>query len=179
MARRGSPTRMQRRLTQAPLAMDIDCTPNFYHRIESGQAGPSLVTFARLHHCLDFDANHLLDALGQPLTDRPAPGPYARLGAFLAYSREVAGQTIKAAADATQAAQSTITSESKTVSWYPHWVSWYACIACSASRRIQRRGPSRLIRSHDHRQSQITAHDAHKLSMLLAGLSLAMCVALG
>lgn len=95
-ARALRPARLKKRLTQTMVADAIGSKEMFYQRIESGHARPSLAMFARLHHCLEFDANRLLEAFEQKTRKKP---PYARLGAFLAYSRNLAHISITAAAE--------------------------------------------------------------------------------
>jgi len=89
--------RRRRRYMQETLAEAVECSAGFFMRIECGHALPSMQLFARLHHCLDFDANRLLDALHEAPPPRPR---YYRLGVFITESRERAGQTIEAAAQA-------------------------------------------------------------------------------
>lgn len=91
--------RYEHQFTQEAVAMAIDCGDKFYQRVEVGQAMLSLALFARLHHCLGFDANHLLDTL-PPLAASSRPARYARFGALLARSRDAAGKGLAVAADA-------------------------------------------------------------------------------
>jgi transcriptional regulator with XRE-family HTH domain len=80
--------RMERDLTQTGVATAIGRTPHHYTLIEVGQKLPSMKTFAKLQHCLGFDANAFLDALIS------VPKPFAALGQLLAHARKGKGKTI-------------------------------------------------------------------------------------
>jgi transcriptional regulator with XRE-family HTH domain len=72
--------RRQRQLTTEQVAQSIGCRMAQYYRLENGHSLPRLKTFAKLWHCLDFDANRLLAAVSKP-------GPFFWLGALIADAR--------------------------------------------------------------------------------------------
>jgi transcriptional regulator with XRE-family HTH domain len=80
--------RMERDLTQTGVATAIGRTPHHYTLIEIGQKLPSMKTFAKLQHCLGFDANELLDAL------LSVPRPFSAFGHLLGSSRNGQGMMI-------------------------------------------------------------------------------------
>jgi transcriptional regulator with XRE-family HTH domain len=86
--------RMQRDLTQSGVATAIGCSPHYYTLIEIGQKLPSMKTFAKLQHCLGFDANELLDALIR------VPRPFSAFGQLLGRARSGQGTMLTEVASA-------------------------------------------------------------------------------
>jgi transcriptional regulator with XRE-family HTH domain len=86
--------RMERDLTQTGVATAIGRTPHHYTLIEIGQKLPSMKTFAKLQHCLGFDANELLDAL------LSVPRPFSAFGHLLGSARNGQGMMITEIASA-------------------------------------------------------------------------------
>ena len=91
--------RVKKNLTQTAVAGAVGRTLNYYARIERGRQLPSLLLFARMHNGLGFDANRVLEAMGEEPEER-AYGPHSRLGVYLAHARDQCEQTIASAAKA-------------------------------------------------------------------------------
>ena len=91
--------RVKKNLTQTAVARAVGRTLNYYARIERGRQLPSLLLFARMHNGLGFDANRVLEAMGEEPEER-AYGPHSRLGVYLAHARDQCEQTIASAAKA-------------------------------------------------------------------------------
>jgi transcriptional regulator with XRE-family HTH domain len=78
--------RRQRQWTTEQVAQSIGCRMAQYYRLENGNSLPRLKTFARLWHCLGFDANRLLEAVSKP-------GRFFWIGAFIADARTRSAMT--------------------------------------------------------------------------------------
>jgi transcriptional regulator with XRE-family HTH domain len=78
--------RRQRQWTTEQVAQSIGCRMAQYYRLENGNCLPKMRTFARLRHCLGFDANRLLRAVSKP--ER-----LFWLGAFIADARTRSAMT--------------------------------------------------------------------------------------
>ena len=88
------PARLEKQLTLSSVAEAVGCSKSYYYCVETGRSLPSVLMLARLHDCLGFDANQLLEELEPLNPDR------CHLGAYIARARAKKTTTIAEAAGA-------------------------------------------------------------------------------
>ncbi|MCG8419469.1 MAG: helix-turn-helix domain-containing protein [Proteobacteria bacterium] len=88
------PARLQRHLTLSMVAEAVGYSRSYYYCIETGRRLPSVSMLARLHDCLEFDANSLLEELDK----LPSKPDHYHFGVYIARVRAKKAKTIAEAA---------------------------------------------------------------------------------
>ena len=88
--------RRQKQLTLSMVAESVGCSRTYYYVVETGRRLPSVLMLARLHDCLEFDANELLEELDKP----PSKPDHYHFGVCIVRSRTRKAKTITEAAGA-------------------------------------------------------------------------------